>query len=344
MKCSNRAPLFSSLAVAIFLSSAAAASDHAATTVGIDGARWQINGAVTYPGTRTEGLLMNVRMVNSLFEDRAKHPEFDPDANTDRFIARIPDYAAHGVRAFTICLQGGMPGYEGALNSAFEPDGTLRPQYLARARRVIDACDRQGMVVILGCYYQRQSKVLRDEAAVRTGIVNVVRWVRDSGLRNVMLEIANEYPHPGFVHSVIRDPRGMAGLIRLAKQTSPELRVSASGMGDGKLDDAVAEASDFLLVHFNSTPVEAIPAHLEALKRFGKPIVCNEDAKSATAAASAAQACVARGASYGLMLETHNQHFRFHFNGADDDPIFYAKLRELTSSTPLHRTQRAHGR
>jgi hypothetical protein len=77
-----------------------------------------IDGRITYPAP-AEGLLMNVRMVNAVFEDRSR-PEFDPDANTDEFIAQIPDYVAHGVRAFTVCLQGGMPGYEGR-RSAFEP-------------------------------------------------------------------------------------------------------------------------------------------------------------------------------------------------------------------------------
>jgi hypothetical protein len=59
---------------------------------------------------------------------------------------------SQGVRAFTFCLQGGMPGYEGAVNSAFNPDGTLREPYMKRVRRVIEACDRLGVAVILGCY------------------------------------------------------------------------------------------------------------------------------------------------------------------------------------------------
>src|SRR5262245_26608414 len=95
----------------------------------VDG-RWHIDGEVTYRGTPVEGLLLNVRMVNATFEDRndASRPKgFDAGANTDRFIAHIPGYAAAGVRAFTLCLQGGMPGYEGAVNSAFEPAGSLRP-------------------------------------------------------------------------------------------------------------------------------------------------------------------------------------------------------------------------
>jgi hypothetical protein len=95
------------------------------TTVAIDGTRWLINGRVTYPGAKAEGLLMNVRMVNATFEDRNRD-DFDPDANTDAFLAVMPEYVGAGVRAFTFNLQGGMPGYEGALNSAFEPDGSLQ--------------------------------------------------------------------------------------------------------------------------------------------------------------------------------------------------------------------------
>ncbi len=273
---------------------------------------------------------MNVRMVNATFEDRGR-PEFDPDANTDEFLAALSSYAAHGINAFTLCLQGGMPGYEGAVNSAFEPDGAVRPEYLARVERVIRACDEQGLVVILGCYYQRQSKRLRDEQAVRRGIVNVARWIQDRQWTHVLLEIANEYPHRGFVHEVIRDPRGQAGLIRLARETVPGLLVTASGDGDGRIHPEVAEACDFLTPHWNGTKVEEIPARLAALRRFGKPIVCNEDDKVGAQAVAALRVTAANGAGYGLILKQHNQTFPFPFAGAEDDPVFYAALRELTS-------------
>jgi len=306
-----------------------------AAYVSIAGNRWQLNGAATYPGTPAEGLLMNVRMVNSTFEDRNK-PDFDADANTDAFLAKIPDYAAHGVHAFTLCLQGGMPGYEGAVNSAFNPDGSLRESYLKRVQRVIDACDRQGIVVILGCYYQRQSIILQNADAVRAGVVNAARWIQSSGFKNVVLEIANEYPHKGFAHPILKTPEGEAELIRLAKRTSQDLLVSASGYGDGKLHDAVAEASDFLLIHFNGTPVSAIPTRIDELKRFGKPIVCNEDDKVGEEAASAIEACVANGASWGLMLNELNQYVPFEFHGTADDTVVYAKMKQLT--TPSVRT------
>src|SRR4051794_33755749 len=156
------------------------------TRVSLRAARWCINDELTNRGTRAEGMLMNVRMVNAVFEDRRK-PDLDPAAITDRFLARVPDYAAHGVNAFTLGLQGGMPGYEGAENSAFEPDGSLREPYLARAARVIEACDRAGLVVILGCFYQRQDQVLADDAAVRAAVVHVADWVKGRGYRNVVL-------------------------------------------------------------------------------------------------------------------------------------------------------------
>lgn len=308
------------------------------TRIGAQGTRWSIDGRVTYPGTPAEGLLMNVRMVNSIFEDRNPETcpaEFDPEANLKRFIARLPDYVAQGVRAFTIGLQGGFPGYEGALNSAFNPDGSLRPEYLDRAARVIEACDALGAVVILGCYYQRQDQVLRDADAVRTGVRNVARWLARRGYTNVLLEVANEYPHRGFDHDCIRDPAGMAQLIRLAKEANPALLVSASGVGDGRVHDEVARASDFLLIHFNNTPVEEIRSRVEALRRFGKPIVANEDDKVGEEGTRAARASVEAGCSWGFMHSQQNQYYPFVFQGPEDDPQVYAALKALTSA-PAH--------
>jgi len=302
----------------------------AATRLSIEGSRWRINGRPTYPGTGAEGLLMNVRMVNAVFEDRNRS-DFDPEANAAEFVARIPDYVAQGVRAFTLSLQGGAPGYEGALNSAFNPDGSLRPAYLARVRRVIEACDRNGAAVILSCFYQRQDQVLRDEAAIRAGVVNVARWLGGLGRGNVVLEVANEFGHKGFDHSILRSSAGQAELIRLARSTTPRLLVSTSGLGGGTLADEVSQASDFLLIHFNNTRVDDIPARVGALKRLGKPIVCNEDDKSPAGNLMSVELSVAAGASWGLMLPDLNQRFPFDFTGPADAPEIYAAIRRLTS-------------
>lgn len=304
------------------------------TQISLENGRWHINGSVTYPGTRAEGLLMNVRMVNSTFEDL--NPEtcpkdFEPNANTEAFLSQIPHYKAQGVRAFTLCLQGGSPDYEKAINSAFQPDGSLRPDYLDRLARVIDACDQQGIAVILGCYYQRQDQILRDEQAVRNGVVHVAEWIRDRDWKHVMLEIANEYDHRGFDHDVIETHAGQAELIRLAKQTSPELLVSASGLGHGRMSDEVAQAADFLLPHFNGTPLEEIASRMLALRKHGKAIVVNEDDKVGEEGAAAAQLSVNAGVSWGFMSKEVNQYYPFQFRGTSDDPPVYRRLKLLTS-------------
>jgi CubicO group peptidase (beta-lactamase class C family) len=306
-----------------------------ATKVSIVDGKWRLNGELTYRGAKAEGLLMNVRMVNAVFEDannKTRPKQLDPDPNTEAFIKKIPDYVAGGVRAFTLNLQGGDPGYEGAINSAFRPDGALRASYLERVARIIAACDRHGAVVILGCYYQRQDQNLKDDDAVRAGVVNVAKWIQESRFTNVVLEIANEYGHPGFDHPLLKTAAGQVELIQLAKKTAPGLLVSTSGLGHGRIPVEVAQAGDFILPHFNSTKVEDIPDRVAALKKHGKPIVVNEDDKVGRQGAKAAETCVANGVSWGFMALKVNQHFPFAFKGAADDPEVYAMLKHLTTA------------
>jgi len=313
--------------VEVRIASAEAASGR--TRISIKDDRWFLNGHPTYPGAEAEGLLMNVRMVNATFEDRER-PQFDVEGSTRAFLTALGDYGASGVGGITLNLQGGFPGYEGAVNSAFNPNGSLRRPYLQRVKRVIEACDRKGIVVILGCYYQRQDQILKDTQAVRAGVVNVVKWIEASGFSNVVLEIANEFNHSGFDHPILKTSEGQVELIGLAKRTSPGLLVSTSGLGNGRLPDDVARASDFLLVHFNGTELEDIPKRIRALKKYRKPIVCNEDDKLGDEAAEAARRSVANGASWGFMHKSANQYWPFKFEGIKEDPAVYAMVKKLT--------------
>jgi CubicO group peptidase (beta-lactamase class C family) len=318
------------LASGWLLAGAATASP---TRVSLEGARWHIGGQVTYPGTAAEGLLMNVRMVNATFDDTnpATRPAgFDADANTAAFIARLPEYVTQGVRAITLYLQGGMPGYEGATNSAIRPDGSLDPVRLARIERVIRACAEQRVVAILGMFYQRQSRTL-DAPAIRAAVVATTKWIQDAGFDHVVLEIANEYGHSGYRHPLLRTPEGQVELIRLARATAPGLLVSTSGLGHGRVHPDVAAASDFILVHYNTTRLADLPARIAAARDYGKPVVCNEDDKVGPDGAAALRACVDGGVSWGLMAKAVNQSHPFSFRGAADDPEVYAALKELTS-------------
>jgi hypothetical protein len=201
---------------------------------------------------------------------------------------------------------------------------------LSRIKRVIEECDKSGMVVILGLFYQRQDQILRDEQAVKSGVVNAANWVKENGFTNVVIEIANEYEHGGFDYDIIKTAEGEVELIRLAKKTMPGLLVSASGMGNGRMNGLIAKEADFILIHFNGTKVEDIPKRINALKKYNKPIVCNEDDKIGNEAVLALQACVENGCSWGFMHSKLNQYEPFEFNGYDDDRIVYDKFREVT--------------
>ena len=303
----------------------------AKTRVTVDGTRFRINGDITYRGKPAEGQLMNVRMVHAVFED-TNRPEFDAAANTQEFVARMPEYVSLGVRAFTIGLQGGWPGYPGFVNSAFLRNGDLKSTYMSRVARVVERADGLGAVIILVLYYQRQDHLLEDGQAIRNGVAKTADWLRQKGYRNVILEVVNEYKHRGFEHDILHSDAGVADLIRLARQRYPGLLVTASHVRNGKISARVAAASDVIMVHFNSLEVPEIADSVRALRRAypGKPVLCNEDQRVGSAAAAAASASVQAGASYGLMLERQNQHYPFRFEGRADDPVAYDRYVALT--------------
>jgi hypothetical protein len=116
------------------------------TQVSIRGEDFYINGQLTYAGRtwnghRIEGLLLNARLVQGIFDDltpettnRWIYPDtgkWDAERNTREFITAMPEWREHGLLAFTLNLQGGSPyGYshdQPWRNSAFNPDGSLRP-------------------------------------------------------------------------------------------------------------------------------------------------------------------------------------------------------------------------
>jgi hypothetical protein len=147
-----------------------------------------------------------------VFEDRGegwkkKVESFDPDENTQTFINHIPKYVDFVVNAFVISLQGGLPGYEGAINTAFESDGKLRNSYLDRVARVIREADKHGAAIILSCFYQRQRDndyALENKQAIMEAVRNTANWIAGEGFTNVVLEIANYYLSINFINCLIK--------------------------------------------------------------------------------------------------------------------------------------------
>jgi len=200
----------------------------------------------------------------------------------------MPVWRAHGLLSFTINFQGGSPeGYSAKqpwINSAFRPDGSMHPEYLARMRRIIDFADDLGMVVVLGYFYFGQDQLLTDEAAVIRATDEATRWVLDHGWRNVIIEVNNE-TNVRYDHKILQ-PERIHELIERVKQTksSSGHRLLASTSYGGKTipRENVVRASDYLLLHGNGVSDPARIAEMVRLTRqvagyTKKPIFFNED-------------------------------------------------------------------
>lgn len=275
----------------------------ARTTVTIEGEKFLLNGRPTYAGrswdgVSIEGRLMNARLVQGIFDDlnpatrdRWAYPDtgrWDPDRNTREFLAAMPVWHRHGLLAFTLNLQGGSPeGYSRAQpweNSAFAADGSLRPDYLARAARILDRADELGMVVILGLFYFGQDERLTDEAAVLRAVDATVDWLIRRGDRHVLIEVNNEtnvrYDHP------ILQPARIHELIRRVRTRSRDAGhplLAGTSYGGGRVpDDSVIRESNFVLLHGNGVRdparITAMVAETRARPAWRPmPIVFNED-------------------------------------------------------------------
>ena len=273
------------------------------TAVSIDGDRFLINGKPTYQGRRykgmrIEGLLMNSRMVQGIFDDlnpetrsRWAYPDtmkWDPDRNTSEFVAAMPQWRSFGLLAFTINLQGGSPeGYSKTQpwhNSAFRADGSLRPDFMGRLERILDRADALGMVAIVGLFYAGQDQRLDNDDAVKAGVRNAIEWLAGKDYRNVLIEVANECDNRGYDRDILKAPR-IHELIALAKSIRPaghSYPAGASFNGNRIPTANVVQASDFLLLHGNGvTDPNRIAEMVEQTRKVEgyrtMPLLFNED-------------------------------------------------------------------
>jgi hypothetical protein len=271
------------------------------TRVTIEGDAFLINGRPTYggrwhEGVKVEGLLLNSRMVQGIFDDRNpetvslwRYPDtgrWDPERNTREFLLAMPAWRANGLLAFTLNLQGGSPqGYSREQpwhNSAFEADGSLAPDYLERLGRILDRADALGMVVILGYFYFGQDERLRDEAAVLRAANAATEWLLEQGHTNVLVEVNNECDVDRYEHEVLRPARVHELIERVRRASEGRLLVGTSYAGGSIPGENVVRASDFLLLHGNGV---ADPERIAAMVRRTRqvpgyrpmPVLFNED-------------------------------------------------------------------
>jgi hypothetical protein len=273
------------------------------SVVTIKGDQFLINNKLTYSGrywkgNKIEGLLLNSRMVQGIFDDMNpetignwQYPDtkkWDPDRNTSEFIINMKKWYDCGLLSFTINMQGGSPqGYSSAqpwYNSAYTEDGSLRPEYMMRLEKILKKADEIGMVPVVGLFYFGQDEHLRDEASVKNAVNNVIDWLFTKNYKNILIEIDNECNVNRYDHEILK-PQRVHELIQMVKQkTKDGFRFyTGTSYGGGAIPKPnVVKSSDFILIHGNgvSNP-DSIAAMVKKTREVQgytpKPILFNED-------------------------------------------------------------------
>jgi hypothetical protein len=274
------------------------------TVVSIRGDKFYLNDRLTYEGRtwngiNIEGLLLNSRMVQGIFDDlnpatrdNWKYPDthvWDPDRNTREFVEAMTDWHSHGLLAFTINIQGGSPtgyGNRGWINPGFYKDGRRMDDYFNRLEKIADRADELGMVVILGIFYFGQDQNLENDNSVINAVNNTTDWIFQKGYRNVLIEISNECDIQSYDHDILKPDR-ISELINLVKNKKHPVKkyglyVSASYSGNKIPDPAIVQSSDFILLHGNGVAApEGISRMVESVRKLPaytpKPVIFNED-------------------------------------------------------------------
>jgi len=310
----------------------AAPSGTGHTTVAIQGTRFLINGELTSPGKPAEGMLLNTRMAQAIFDDENpatagewKYPDtgvWDPQRNTNELVAMLPTYAQHGIRMITVGLQGGCPstsppcpGGDHAWNvSAFKADGSLKTAWMTRLNQVITAADHNGIVVMVQFFYHGQNQRVNDPdttTAQTAAVNNITDWLVNGGYSNVLVETANECDAG---YSNYLDGGNCANEVNVIKQVQDrsggKLKASVSWKGGEQPSDAVIKQEDFVLLHGNGidgTQLQALIASTKnsaGYKAHPTPIVVNEDSTSI----ANLDASVASGVSWGYLDTGQNNY------------------------------------
>lgn len=277
------------------------------TTITIHGTEFWIDGKPTYvgrtfEGCKIQGLLFNVRAVQATFDDENPttrlywiYPDtgvWDPDRNTDEFCAALPVWRDHGVLAFTLNGQGGgaryLPEvYDHYDNSAFTREGALKPAYAARTARILARADELGMVVIVGMFYWKHTLKMQGDAAIWRAMRETMDFLRATGRRNILVEIANE-TGARFGFEMFHAERAHEAVDTL-KAEYPEFLISTSqgGMNVVKGHEmppaSLTRSVDFIMPHGNGNTASQLAMGLDAIQATRefqlnpKPILINED-------------------------------------------------------------------
>ena len=171
--------------------------------------------------------IIGLRCSNALISDKT----------TQDLVDQLDLYKSFGVNTIGVFFMGSRFGDV----KGYRPDATLDPAYAARMGKIIEAADRRGMIVLVGCLYWSTSKAKEElghwgQAEADRAVANTVRWLKDHDYRNVFVDVDNE----GMAHDEKR--WSIARMIDAAHAIDPTIMVAYN-------DSAPPPENADLLIH-----------------------------------------------------------------------------------------------
>ena len=169
------------------------------------------------------------------------------EALTRQLIANLDEYRKYGVNTVSVYYMGSRGGF----SDPFSADGaSIDRAHQRRMVRIIEECDRRGMAVIVGIFYQRSNEPkLRDWEGARRAVRTVTRSLKP--FRNLIINVANEQNSSNYTKlpwGRVINPDDIVDLCRIIKQEDPQRLVGAGGYDHAKNDViGKAEPVDVLL-------------------------------------------------------------------------------------------------
>ncbi len=144
------------------------------------------------------------------------------DATTQQLIDNLEGYRTYGINTVSVFFMGSRFGDV----TGYRVDASLNPIHAARMARIIEAADRLGMVVLVGCLYWSTSRAKEDlvnvwnQGDANRAVANTVRWLAKNEYRNVFVDVDNE----GMAH----DKMGWSirEMIKAAHGVNPSIMVA----------------------------------------------------------------------------------------------------------------------
>ncbi len=180
---------------------------------------------------------------------------------TDHLIAQLDDYRHYGINTIDVFIQGSSGGF----SDPFLKNGKkLKRDHLKRLKRIVEACNERGMVIIVGIFYQRAMadhegvRNISNAGGVKNAVQTVAKEMKEYG--NIILNIANEqnsayYNKCEFYN--FNEPENIIELCKTAKLIAPNMLVGGGGYHDeNNVIIGLSPAVDILLFDTYDLDVE----------------------------------------------------------------------------------------